>query len=161
METLIVYASYNGSTEKCAFKLKEKIFNSFALNIAVEEKINLRSFGKIIIGTPIRIAKIHKAVKKFLAKYEDELHEKKLFFFCTALEDDSILKAITQIPHSLQNKIIFKSCFGGRIVKHELHNIERMGIETIEKQTNRDFTNFNSIDDAKIEEFIEEVNSTK
>ena len=158
METLIVYASRYGATERCAFKLKEKIFNSYTYNLSIEQKLNLNSFSKVIIGTSIHIGHIQKTVKKFLQKYETELSAKKLYFFITALDEEAINKVSEEMPESVRDKIILKSDFGGRIVKSELKGIEKAGIEIIEKQMNKDFTNYNSISEEKIEKFAEEVN---
>ncbi|HPO49367.1 MAG TPA: flavodoxin domain-containing protein [Spirochaetota bacterium] len=158
MDTIIVYSSRYGSTERCAFKLKEKLYNSYIYNLNSEQKIDLKSFKKAIIGSPINIGRIHKSVRKFLQKYEEELTNKKLYLFVTAIDEEAIDKISDDIPESLRDKFIFKSNFGGKIVKSELKGIEKTGIEMIEKETGKDFTNYNSISEDKIEEFANEVN---
>ncbi|HOV15426.1 MAG TPA: flavodoxin domain-containing protein [Spirochaetota bacterium] len=158
METIIVYASRYGTTERCAFKLKEKIYNSYICNLNVEQKIELKNYAKVIIGTPIHIGNIDKNVKKFLQKHEADLSNKKIYLFITALDEEAINKIEEQLPENLKPKIVYKSNFGGRIVKSELKGIEKAGIEMIEKQMNKDFTNYNTISDEKIEMFADEVN---
>lgn len=158
METLIIYASYYGSTERCAFKLKEKIYNSYIHNLNVDKKIDFKNYDKIVIGSPIHIGHIHKTVKKFLQKNVNELSEKKLYLFFTAIDEKILDKIDEQIPEELRSNIVFKSNFGGKIIKDNLKGIEKMGIEMIEKEMNKDFTNYNTINEEKIEAFINEVN---
>ncbi len=158
MNTLIIYASYYGSTEKCAYKIKEKLkTNSIILNISYNEVKNLSDYSTIIIGTPLHVGRIHKNVKKFLEKFKEELKTKTLHFFCCALEPDAVEKSLKQIPQVLLSNIKVKECFGGRIVKSELSPFQRFGIEIIEKRVKMDFTNYNSIDESKIDKFVEEV----
>ena len=80
METLIVYASRHGSTEKCAYKLKEKIYNSYICNLNVDQKISLKNYDRIAVGSSINIGSLQKSVKKFFQKNEEELSGKK--FIC-------------------------------------------------------------------------------
>ena len=77
--------------------------------------------------------------------------------FVTALDEDILDKIDDQIPENLKKSIVYKSNFGGKIVKSELKGIEKAGIEMMEKQLNRDFSNYNSISDEKIELFLEEI----
>jgi menaquinone-dependent protoporphyrinogen oxidase len=114
-------------------------------------------YDVIVIGTPIHIGKIHKNVKKFLQKYEKELQTKKIYFFYCGLSEEHLADIEEQFPESLRSKLLFKSFFGGEIMKSKLRGIEKMGIEMIEKQAKADYTNFNTIDNAKIEEFIRHI----
>lgn len=158
MNTLIVYASYYGSTEKCAYKIKEKLkVNSIIVNIAYNDFKNLNDYSTIIIGTPLHIGKIHKSIKKFLEKFKGDLSKKTLHFFCCALEKEAVEKSLKQMPEEILPNIKVKECFGGRIVKSELSSFERLGIEIIEKKEKLDFTNYNTIDETKIDKFVEEV----
>lgn len=158
MSTLIIYASYYGSTEKCAYKIKERLKdNSIILNITYNEVKNLSDYSTIIIGTPLHIGKIHKSIKNFFKKFNEELKTKTIHFFCCALEEDAIEKALKQIPMTLLPNIKVKECFGGRIVKSELSHFERIGIEIIEKKVKVDFTNYNTIDESKIDKFVQDI----
>ncbi|HOJ65152.1 MAG TPA: flavodoxin domain-containing protein [Spirochaetota bacterium] len=158
MNIIIVYASYYGSTEKCAYKIKEKLkANSIIVNIAYNDFKNLNDYSTIIIGTPLHIGKIHKSIKKFLERFKDDLAKKNLHFFCCALEKDALEKSLKQIPEELISNIKVKECFGGRIVKSELSPFERVGIEMIEKKEKLDLTNYNTIDETKIDNFVKEV----
>lgn len=157
MTVLIVYASYYGSTERCAYKIKEKIKvgTSVISNISFNDVTNLSDYDKIIIGTPIHINRIHKSIKKFLEKNIDELSKKDLYFFCCGFDEEWINNLHEHIPEKLYTQVRYKTCFGGEIVKDKLSGFEKVGIEMMEKKLNIDYTNHKTIDEKKIDAFIE------
>ena len=63
MNTLIVYSSKYGCTEKCAKLIKQELNDPADLinlkNINIKD-INLSKYDKVIIGGPIYIGKIQK-----------------------------------------------------------------------------------------------------
>lgn len=159
MNVLIAYASYYGSTERCAYKIKEKLkYVSSIVNVSYSGAIKLQDYDAVIIGSPIHIGKIHKAMKKFLETNKTALAEKSIYLFLCGLDTsipDGIMK---DIPDEIKDKIVFTSLLGGEIVKDNLSGFEKMGIEMMEKKLKTDFSNLKTIDDNKIEEFIGKIN---
>jgi menaquinone-dependent protoporphyrinogen oxidase len=158
MKPLIVYATYYESTEKCSYKIKEKIQNAVMLNASISNDIKfMNDYDTIIIGTPIHIGKIHKNIKKFVHKYEKDLQVKKIFLFYCGIVDEYLANIEEQFPESIRKNIVFKTFLGGEIKKSKLKGIEKMGVEMIEKQMKTDFTDYNSINNEKIEELIQKI----
>ncbi len=159
MNVLIAYASYYGSTERCAYKIKEKLkYVSSIVNVSYSGATKLQDYDSVIIGSPIRIGRIHKALKKFLETNKTALAEKSIYLFLCGLDTsipDGIMK---DIPDEIKDKIVFTSLLGGEIVKDSLSGFEKMGIEMMEKKLKTDFSNLKTIDDNKIEEFIGKIN---
>jgi menaquinone-dependent protoporphyrinogen IX oxidase len=157
MKTLIIYSTYYKSTEKCAIKINESIQDSRIINIEKEQPDSIGDYDKVIIGTPIHAWKIHRVLKSYLSKISGELENKKIYFFYCGLDFDCIEKAVLQLPENIQNKIRYSSCFGGRILKSELSGFENQIIGIVEKKMNVDYSDYNSIDDDKINSFIDFV----
>ena len=74
MNTLIVYSSKYGCTEKCAKLIKEKLNEEVDLvNLKNVKDIDIYKYNKVIIGGSIYIGKIQKSVTEFCTKYIDQL----------------------------------------------------------------------------------------
>lgn len=158
MNVLIAYASYYGSTERCAYKIKEKLkYISSIVNVSYTSATKLQDYDAVIIGSPIHIGRIHKAMKKFLETNKTALAEKDIYLFLCGLDTDIPEGIMKDIPEEIRSKIVFKSLFGGEIVKDNLSGFEKMGIEMMEKKLKTDYSNLKNIDDSKIEEFIEKI----
>ena len=76
LKTLIVYATKTGITEKCAKTINKKIQDSTLVNIQ-KEKVDMRDYDFIIVGSPIRMGMIDKKIKAFLQKNRQYLKTKK------------------------------------------------------------------------------------
>lgn len=61
MNTLIIYASKTGTTEKCANQINRQLKNSKMVNI-LEQNEDINRYNLIIIGTPIRMGMIDKKI---------------------------------------------------------------------------------------------------
>ena len=67
MKTLIIYATKTGITEECAKTINKKIEDSTLINIQ-KEKVDIKEYDFIIVGSPIRMGMIDKKIKSFLQK---------------------------------------------------------------------------------------------
>lgn len=77
MNTLIVYASKYGCTEKCAKLLSKELYGEVdIINVKRMRDIDISKYEKIIIGGSIYIGKIQKGVTQFCSKNLHKLKEK-------------------------------------------------------------------------------------
>lgn len=86
MNILIAYASKSGTTKEAAEMLAELLTNH-AVTLADLEKTTPvpTDFDYIVLGGPIRMGKAHKALRRYLAKYDEALCEipHTLFLCCS------------------------------------------------------------------------------
>ncbi len=78
MQTLIVYASKTGTTEKCARILGQNLKDTTIINLTATQNEDINKYDLIIIGSPIRMGMIHKKVKEFISKNMDQDKEIKI-----------------------------------------------------------------------------------
>lgn len=92
MNTLIVYSTKYGCTEKCASILSKKLMGKVELcNLKIGSIPNLSEYDKVIIGGSIYIGKIQKEVSEFCSRNLDVLKDKKIgLFICAMQKDDAI-----------------------------------------------------------------------
>lgn len=121
MNTLIVYATKYGSTQKCAAILAEKLAGKVDLIDLKKDKLNdLSSYDQIVIGGSIYMGKIRKEVKNFCTQNMHILNEKKIGLFICCMQDEAA-QLNSAFPEELLKKAVAKENFGGELI------IEKMG----------------------------------
>lgn len=154
MKLGILYATKSGTTEKCAYLLKELLPNTEVIEINNQE-IFLQNYDFIIFGAPIRYGFIHKAVKSFLNQNKECLMNKKVgYFLCGTFKNqiDEVIK--NNINKQLYRNARLISCFGGEINFEKLSGFEKIIIRIIKKI--RGFS-YPTIDKDAIKVFAESV----
>ena len=115
MNTLIIYASKTGTTEKCANKINRQLKNSKMVNILNQDE-DINRYDLIIIGTPIRMGMIDKKIKKLLISNIEALKSKKVaYFICCGFNENWKSYYEQNIPKDLLDNAIIYDTFGGEI----------------------------------------------
>jgi menaquinone-dependent protoporphyrinogen oxidase len=124
MKGIIIYATKNGCTEKAVKLLQSKIPEGIkAVNIAKEEAPDLSSFDTVILGGPIYIGKLHKALSAYIRQNYEVLKRKRLALFVCAGEQDVAAaqkQFVSAFPEELYNCAIMREVFGGELYWDEL-----------------------------------------
>jgi menaquinone-dependent protoporphyrinogen IX oxidase len=152
MTALIVYTSYNGTTEKVAYKIKENLeCQSIIINAAFNEVDSWRYYDRIVICFPVHADKPHKEMAKFIKANINELAEKEVFLVVSCLDDKWLDEKLDKnVPQKLLTAIKDKRIVGGILDKSKLSHSEIKAVETLEKKLNKDFTKVNTIDDNSV-----------
>ena len=115
MNTLIIYASKTGTTEKCASQINRQLENSKMVNILNQHE-DIDKYDLIIIGTPIRMGMIDKKIKKFLISNIENLKKKKVaYFICCGFNENWKNYYEQNIPKDLLDSAIIYDTFGGEM----------------------------------------------
>lgn len=158
MNTLIVYASKYGCTEKCAELLSKELDGEVdIINLKKVLDIDISKYKKIIIGGSIYIGKIRKEVIEFCSKYLDKLKEKQIgLFICGMQEGDIINTEFNENFNPVLIKIAeAKECFGGEFILDKMNFIERFIVKKVSKVR----TNKSNILENNIQKFAQTMNS--
>jgi len=135
LNTLIIYASKNGSTEKAAKLLYNKIEGEKSIiNIRVEEHPNLENYGTVILGGSIYAGNIQKEIQNFVEKNLDLLLTKKIgLFLCCGMEENYKKQLEQSFPKKLLNHSITNQYFGFEYNKNKMNLIEKALIKLVVK----------------------------
>ena len=115
MNTLIIYASKTGTTEKCANQINRQLKNSKMVNI-LNQNEDINRYDLVVIGTPIRMGMIDKKIKKFLITNIETLKPKKVaYFICCGFNENLKSYYERNIPKDLLDKAIIYDTFGGEM----------------------------------------------
>lgn len=138
MRTLIVYSSVYGTTEKCAFELKEKLAGEADLFRLVKKKTpELSGYDRVIFGCPVYMSKLTKEGAIFLDRFEDELLEKEfaLFLTCSNVKKKTFERNLAyNFSFELLEHAKAKGCFGGELDEDKLHFFHRLMTKMVRAQ---------------------------
>ncbi|MCF8361759.1 MAG: flavodoxin domain-containing protein [Prolixibacteraceae bacterium] len=134
MKTAIVYTSKNGTTEKVAGMLLERITNQDveAHNLKEIQHIDLHEYQNIIIGSPIYAGKIMNPVKKFIdANMVQLLNMKVSLFICCMDESRADEELQNAYPEVLRKHAMFCEHVGGEFNFDKMNFFERAIVKKI------------------------------
>jgi menaquinone-dependent protoporphyrinogen oxidase len=157
MNTLIVYASKYGCTEKCA-KLIAKELNDKVdiINLKKVKDMNLSKYDKVIIGGSIYIGKIQKDVAEFCSKYLDELKEKQIGLFICGMAEGEAIK--TELNKNFRPELLkiakAKEYLGGEFLLDKMSFMDKIIVKKVSKVK----SNKCNILEDKIHEFTQAMN---
>lgn len=157
MNTLILYASSHGCTEKYAGKLKNLLGSQTKLiNLKKSSSPDLKNIGTVIIGGSIHAGQIQKCIKKFCQSNINELKEKKTGLFICCMEEDN--KAEVQFNNAYPEEIIRQSTangiFGGEFNFEKMNFFEKLIVKKIAKVN----SSISKFDETKVEKFAADLN---
>ncbi len=153
MNTLIVYATKHGATERAAKKLSEKLNgNVDCFNLKKNIPESMDGYERVVLGTSVYAGKLHKEFVEFIKKNEEKLKKKEYaFFVCCGFET----KAETYLRENFSDEIVdgalFVKYFGQEIVWKKMKLYERAAMIMVAKVKK----DVHDIRDKEIEEAAE------
>lgn len=155
MKILIAYSSKSGTTKECAEALaKELSNNEVTLEDLEKTSPDITEYDIAIIGGYVRMGKISKAMKSYIAQNEAVLCETMhAFFLCCGLPESTEYYFEKAIPRSLLNSSISNICFGGDLRVNKQKGFDKF----IAKLILNDIKSNNANEDRKEEKAIPAV----
>lgn len=157
MNSIIIYASKHGCTERCSNLLAERLNgNVKVVNVINAKSIDLTDYDKIIIGGSIYAGRIQSDIKAFCKNNMEILMNKMVgLFICGMQEGDSAREEIElNFPKELFDKALAIQCFGGEFAIDKMGFMEKVIVKQIAKVTE----STSSISEEAIQEFAEAMN---
>lgn len=156
MKTAIIYASKHGTTGFVAEKIKNLLTDDEVVmfNLDKHDRIELRHFGRIIIGSPLYAGTSLPVVRKFVEQNLLDLLQKEVgIFFCCMFQDKADQQIIKGFPELLRNHARSIRNMGGEYRFEEMNCIERLVVKKISGATG----SVSEINDMNIELFVREL----
>ncbi|MBN4050974.1 MAG: flavodoxin [Alkaliphilus sp.] len=168
MNTIIIYATKYGSTEKCASILAKNLDGSVDIhNLKMNNDIDLSKYDKVIIGSSIYIGQIRKEVKEFCENNLNELKNKKTGFYICCMHEGA--EALSQIdnnfPKELLSNAIAKEHFGGEFSFDKMNFIEKFTVKMVSKKDDKKKPidgkkNISNLSEGRIKKFAQLMNNS-
>ncbi|NET33416.1 MAG: flavodoxin [Cyanothece sp. SIO1E1] len=128
MNTLILYATNHGTTEKIAERISRLIGYNRCKTVNINETTppQLYDFDTVIIGGSIHFGKVQRKIRRYCEDHIDQLLTKKLgLFICYMDKDQEMEEYINSFPAALIQHAHAEGYFGGEFDFDKLNFIER------------------------------------
>ena len=156
MKTQILYATKHGATHEIAKRIADRMDDAAIHDLRKSNTPDISGFDCIIVGSSIYVGMIRKEAKAFLSQNEDMLCNKKFGLFLSGMDPSGGKELFdANFSQSILQKAKATSILGGIYDPQKAGFIERFIMKVAAKQSEYSST----IDDGKIEEFIEALNS--
>lgn len=152
MKIGIFYAGKTGTTEHCA-QVLSKSLNTALINLETDN-FDLNNFDIIIIGSSIRVGRVHPKIKKFLKLYKNTIQEKAYaIFICQGLPNTFSKVMVQNFSKSIRTGAIVIKTFGGELILEKQKGLAKLMTKALMKVINY----VPSIDYQAIEDFVEAI----
>lgn len=157
MKTAIIYYSKKGTTQKVAKIISEKLNSQEGLiDLKNKPSIDISTYDRIIIGSPIYAGNSHNKVKKFIASNLNLLLNKEVGLYVCGMERDEAKQSDElerAYPKELIDKAKSKRFLGGEFLFENMNFFEKMIIKKIAK-TDKSISEINQ---HNIDKFVQEL----
>ena len=133
MKILILYATHTGATERCTKMLAEHLeaHHSVIRQNAAEELPSPKDFDVVVIGSPIRVGRMDKRLKRYIKEHVLVLSEKNTaVFFCCGFPKQFEEYTETQLPNAL-NCSLGLHCFGGELKPDKCKGFDKLIVRIV------------------------------
>lgn len=157
MKTAIIYYSKKGTTQKVAKIISEKLNSEEDLiNLKQNTPLDISSYDRIIIGTPIYAGNSSKKVKKFITANQHHLLKKEIGLYVCGMEKEEEKQREElerAYPKELIDKAKSKQFLGGEFLFENMNFFERMIIKKIAKIDK----SISALNHQNIDRFIQDI----
>jgi len=158
MKTIIFYATKYGTTAEIAKRIADRIDGATVHDLKNNSIPELTEFDCVIIGSSLYVGSIRKEAKSFLARNEEALQGKSVGLFLSGMDTEYTPQ--TYFEKNFKQELVAAAkatCFPGGIYDPEKAGwFDRFLMKAAKKST----VYSDTIDDSKIEQFVEAMKLT-
>lgn len=157
MNTLIVYASRNGFTQKIVELLSDQLKGNVSAQICDRDyTVDLTRYDNIIVGSPIYYGRMNNSVLDFCMKYQELLKSKRFSIFAVGADGASALDVVKNaLPDDLVAHAGLKAYFGYGYDFDRMGFLERFIIRHLAKQGHSE----TRIEESSLDAFVQDFNA--
>ncbi|MFO8086588.1 MAG: flavodoxin domain-containing protein [Bacteroidales bacterium] len=133
MNTIIVYASTHGSSEKVGLALQEKLAGEVnVLNLKKAKNVDISDYERVIVGGSIHVGAIQKKVKAFYETHQEELLEKQLGLYLCCMDEERAAEQFEKnYPEVLRKHSSSNKLMGGEYIFERMNFLEKFMVKKI------------------------------
>lgn len=127
MKAVILYTTKTGTVQKCVQRLKD-LLDADAIDLS-QHGCELSAYDTVILGGSIRMGRVQKPLRRFMAANEAALTQKRLgLFLCSAFTDQTNMESYfkANFPQSLRMHALICAGFGGKLEPACLKGMDRL-----------------------------------
>lgn len=126
MKTVILYATRNGTTEKAAHILAEKLGGADVKNIATDA-FDLAAYDRVVVGSNVRMGAIDRKIRALLLSQIGILLQKELgLFLCCCFPKQEEMYFKNTVPSQLLAHAKAVAALGGELDRDKLKGADKL-----------------------------------
>ena len=135
MNLLVIYTTKTGTVTSC-LDILEKYLPQAKMtrcDLSFGDSVpSLDGYDFILVGSPIRMGKIHKRIKSFLKEHHDELLKHRVgYFLCLGFVDVFEEYMMKNFPKDLRDNAAAITCFGGDMNPDKNRGLDKLIIKIV------------------------------
>ncbi len=160
MKNLILYGTTYGCTESCAKTLAQKLKEpTDCKNVKEAAGIDLNLYDTLILGSPVYMGQMNKALKAWVTEHTQTLQQKRLaFFICCGFPEMAQQHLEMNMPKPLVDRVIAKECFGGEMDISKMSFLHRFITKMVTKDAEKKGKQAPRIIPENIDRFAQAIN---
>lgn len=161
MKEILLYASKYGAAKELAKRI-EKGTQTKAVDIK-EYHGSIEDYDKIIIGSSVYAGMMRKEIKTFIKEHEEQLKNKRVYVYLSALNKNDSKKVITEnINEAFYEHLSYVDTLGGILDLSNMNMLEKGIIKMVNKKAHfyaKETKNkrIDLLDEQRIQKFIQMV----
>ncbi|MGN0570836.1 MAG: flavodoxin domain-containing protein [Candidatus Fimenecus sp.] len=158
MKTLIVYATKNGTTEKAAQILAQKLGGADLKNIA-RDAFDLASYDCVCVGSNIRMGTVDRKIRAFLLSQIGILLQKELgLFLCCCFPQQEQAYLESNVPSQLLAHAKAAAALGGELDRTQVKGTDRLVAKMVLKADHEQgILRTFALENDRIDAFVEKM----
>ncbi|MDO4153854.1 MAG: flavodoxin domain-containing protein [Clostridia bacterium] len=158
MKTLIVYATKNGTTEKAAKILGEKLGGADLKNIACDN-FDLAAYDRVLVGSNVRMGTVDRKIRAFLLSQIGILLQKELgLFLCCCFPKQEQAYFESNVPSQLLEHAKATAALGGELDRAQLKGTDKLVVKMVLKADHaQGILRTFALENDRIDAFVEKL----
>lgn len=157
LKTAIIYTTKGGTTRECAHLLQRELKGQDVTVLDMKDAEKIGGYDIVIIGFPIRMARMSKIARKYVKEHKSELMVKKVaYFMCCGFIDCADEYAERILPRELSRRALAVMCLGGSLDPSRFKGLDKLIVRSVRSEILGGGNNGEQRDDMSLPTILDE-----
>ena len=157
LKTAIIYTTKGGTTRECAHLLQRELNGQDVTVLDMKDAEKIGGYDIVIIGFPIRMARMSKIARKYVKEHKSELMVKKVaYFMCCGFIDCADEYAERILPRELSRRALAVMCLGGSLDPSRFKGLDKLIVRSVRSEILGGGNNGEQRDDMSLPTILDE-----
>ena len=157
LKTAIIYTTKGGTTRECAHLLQRELKEQDVTVLDMKDAEKFDGYDIVVIGFPIRMARMSKVARKYVKEHKGELVTKKVaYFMCCGFIDCADEYAEKILPSELSESALAVTCLGGSLEPERFKGLDKLIVKSVRAEILGGGNNGDQRDDMSLPTILDE-----
>ena len=157
LKIAIIYTTKGGTTRECAHLLQRELKGQDVTVLDMKDAAKIDGYDTVVIGFPIRMARMSKAARRYVKEHKGELMAKKVaYFMCCGFIDCADEYAEKILPRELSGRALAVTCLGGSLEPARFKGLDKLIVKSVRSEILGGGNNGEQRDDMSLPTILDE-----